>query len=231
MAEVAASIIAISTFGVKLTLTLYDLGSTVSSARQQTDQIAKHVTLYSNVLELLAERLEADAPNISEAAIDLVEELYDQSDELFGRIRALLPRKNGRDDLRLLQKIAWTFKKTKVDLLVGELEYLKSTVQLLVTVIFTGKRIRTYRSVAVPELCLFFSHKVTEDAEGKWVRGNATWLVMQWSSSASKLKQPSLSTLKPPISCLRFNRPMTSLMLWLLKLTPARTMTISRPST
>jgi hypothetical protein len=43
MAEVGvvASIIGISTFGVKLTLTLYDFGSTASSAREQTDRIAR----------------------------------------------------------------------------------------------------------------------------------------------------------------------------------------------
>jgi hypothetical protein len=142
MAELAASIIGISSFGVKLTLTLYDFGATTASAKRQTDYIAKHVTLYSNVLELLAERLEADAPMISEAAMDVAEELYDQSDELFSRIRKLLPRK---DDLNFFQKIAWNFKKPKVDLLVGELEYLKSTVQLLVTVIFAGKKIQSYR--------------------------------------------------------------------------------------
>ena len=149
MAEVAASIIGISTFGIKLTLTLYEFGSTASSAKQQTDHIARNVTLYSNVLELLAERLEADAPIISEAAFDLVEELYDQSDELFSRIRSLLPRKEGRDEISFLQKIAWNFKKTKVDVLVGELDRLKATVQLLVTVIFAGKRIQSYRSVVV----------------------------------------------------------------------------------
>ena len=135
--------------GIKLTLTLYDFGCTTSFAKQQTDHIAKHVTLYSNVLELLAERLEADAPIISEAAIDLVEELYEQSEELFDRIRALLPRKDGRDEISFRSKIAWNFKKTRVDLLVGELEYLKSTVQLLVTVIFTGRRIQSYRSVVI----------------------------------------------------------------------------------
>ena len=143
MAEVAASIIGISTFGIKLTLTLYEFGSTTSSAKQQADHIARHVTLYSNVLELLAERLEADAPIISEAAFDLAEELYDQSDELFGRIRSLLPRKDGRDEVSFLQKIAWNFKKTKVDVLVGELDRLKATV------IFAGKRIQSYQSVVV----------------------------------------------------------------------------------
>jgi hypothetical protein len=153
MAEIVASIIGISTFGVKLTLRLYEFGSTTSSAKQETDRIAKHVTLYSNVLEILAERLEADAPLISEAAIDLAEELYDQSDELFRRIKALLPRKDAQDKMPFLQKVAWNFRKTKVDMLIGELQYLKSTVHLLVTVIFTGKRVRAYRYVQMLSQC------------------------------------------------------------------------------
>ena len=145
MAEIAASIIGISSFGVRLTLELYNFGATTASAKQQTDRIAKHVTLYSNVLELLAERVKEDAPMISEVAIDLVEELYDQSEEIFERIRALLPRGDPGDELSFMQKIKWNFKKPKVDLLVGELEYLKGTVQLLVTVIYTGKTFRSYK--------------------------------------------------------------------------------------
>ena len=103
MAEVAASIFGICTFGVQLTSTLYEFGCTASAAQQQTDRIAKHVTLYSSVLEVLADRLNEEEPIISAAAIDLVE-LYDQSYELFNKIRKTLPSKRGgRDDLSLAQ--------------------------------------------------------------------------------------------------------------------------------
>ena len=86
---------------------------------------------------------------MTEAAINTVEELYESSEELFTRIRKLLPRKNEQDELGFLQRIAWNFKKTKADLLGAELERLKSIVQLLVAVIFTGKKIRSYRSVFI----------------------------------------------------------------------------------
>jgi hypothetical protein len=145
MAEIAASIIGISSFSIKLTLTLYEFSSTTASARQETERIAKHLSLYSNVLELLAERLELDAPIISEGAIGLCEELYDQSEQVFKQAKALIPRKDPRDDLGFMQKITWNFKKAKVDRLVRELECLKNTANLLVTVIFTGKRIRSYQ--------------------------------------------------------------------------------------
>ena len=59
----------------------------------------------------------------STKAVALAEKLYDHSYDLFNRIRDLVPRRhrNG-DQISFLQRIAWNFKKTKVDVLVGELE-------------------------------------------------------------------------------------------------------------
>jgi hypothetical protein len=135
MAEVGivASLVGISSFGIKLTTTLYDFGSTVSSAREQTDYIARHITLYSDVLEILAERIDDDEPIHSRKALDLVYDIYDQSCDLFDKIRNLLP--DWTDKLSFIQKIKWNFRKTKVDLLVSEIEYMKSTVNLLVSVL------------------------------------------------------------------------------------------------
>ncbi|KAF7511438.1 hypothetical protein GJ744_004627 [Endocarpon pusillum] len=143
MAELAAGVIGISTFGIQLTRTLYEFGSTASSAKEQTDYIARHVTLYASVLDLLSERIDEEDPILSSKAYDLVEELGDQSYNLFHKIEKLLPVR-GKDDLTFFEKIKWNFKKSKVELLVGELDYLKSTVHLLVSVIFAGKRIRSY---------------------------------------------------------------------------------------
>jgi hypothetical protein len=145
MAEVgiAASIIGIASFGVKLTLTLYDFGSTGSSARKETGRIARNVTLFSNVLELLGERLDDDKPVHSEAALDFAEELSEDSKDFFQRIENLLPeRRRDQDKLSFLQKIAWNFKKTKVDALIVELEQLKSSVNLLVQVLYAGLKTR-----------------------------------------------------------------------------------------
>ena len=59
MAEfaVAAAILQAAGAGIKLSWTLYDFGSTVSSAREHTDSIAQNVTLYSGVLKTLDRRL------------------------------------------------------------------------------------------------------------------------------------------------------------------------------
>jgi hypothetical protein len=78
----------------------------------------------------------------------LAEKLHDHSYDLFDRIRDLIPDgRRTRDQISFLQKIAWNFKKTKVDLLVGELENLKSTVQLLVQVLCAARQIHAYQFV------------------------------------------------------------------------------------
>ena len=148
MAElgIAASIIQIADIGVKLTKRLYEFRSNAASACEQTDFIARNVTQYAQVLELLGERLDDDQPIHSKKALNLAEELYEQSYDLFDRIKSLLPNRGRfKDQLSFLQKIAWNFKKSKVELLVAEVEYLKSTVQLPVQVLYTGRKIRSYK--------------------------------------------------------------------------------------
>lgn len=148
MAEAAAvaSIVGIASFGIQLTQTLYNFGSNVSSAREQTAYIARHVDLYANVLDVLTERIDDEEPILSSAAFDLIDELHYQSTELFDQIKQSLPiPRNGTDEISFLQKVKWNFQKSNVALLVGELDYLRSTVHLLATVIFTGRKIRSHK--------------------------------------------------------------------------------------
>jgi hypothetical protein len=151
MAEAAAvaTVVGIASFGIQLTKILYDFGSTVSGAREETSYIARHVDLYANVLDILTERIDDEEPILTDAALDLIEELHFQSNELFAKIQDLLPgAKASNDDVSFLERVKWNFRKSKVALLVGELDYLRSTVHLLVTIVFTGRKIQ--RSKCVP---------------------------------------------------------------------------------
>ena len=143
MAEVVgltASLIGIASLGVSLTRALYDFGTTASHAREEIDYISNNVSDYADVLELLVEQLEHDRPIHSKKAVRLAERLYDRSHQLFSRIRNLIPdRRRTRDHIGFLERISWNFKKTRVDHLVGELESLKRTVQLLVQVLCTAR--------------------------------------------------------------------------------------------
>ncbi len=90
MAEIAASLIGIVTFSVQVTKGLYEFGTTAASAKQQSDYVARHISLYSNVLDMLIERLQEEAAAgteiISPKAIHLAEQLHSQSFDLFTQI-------------------------------------------------------------------------------------------------------------------------------------------------
>ena len=141
MAElgIAASLVGVTSAAISLTKTLYEFGATASSAKDHVDRIAKNVSFYGDVLELLIEQFEDDRPIHSRKASKLIEKIHDHSHDLFDHIRGLIPR----DRMTFVQKLAWNFKKTKVDLLVGELENLKSTVNLIAQVLSTA-RLRHY---------------------------------------------------------------------------------------
>jgi hypothetical protein len=64
MAEVGliASLVSIAGAAVQLTRTLCAFGSTTSAAREHVDHIAKNVSFYSGVLELLVEQFGNDRP-------------------------------------------------------------------------------------------------------------------------------------------------------------------------
>jgi hypothetical protein len=147
---VVSSLISVSGAAIQLTKTLYDFGSTTAAAREQVDYIGKNVSFYSDVLELLVEQLESDRPVHSKKAISLAERVFDHSYDLFDRIEDLIPdRRRTRDQFTFLQRVAWNFKKTQVNLLVGEIEHLKSTVQLLVQVLCAARQIHASRFAAL----------------------------------------------------------------------------------
>lgn len=77
MAEVAASVVGMASFGIELVNTLYKFGCYVSSAREQSARIGDHVDDYVTILEILAGLLEDEAALISDKASAMVHELCD----------------------------------------------------------------------------------------------------------------------------------------------------------
>ena len=141
-----ASIVGITSFAVRLTQKLYEVGATTATARQQINRLSRNIGLYRTVLELLADELSYNEPIYSQKALDFAALLRDDSNEFFQTVERLLPVRRGEhNDISVLNKITGSFKKSKVDSIVIELDRLKATVQLFVGVLALGHEYKAYR--------------------------------------------------------------------------------------
>ena len=141
-----ASIVGITSFAVQLTQKLYEVGATTATARQQITRLSRNIGLYRNVLELLADELSDNEPIYSQKALDFAALLRNDSEDFFQNIERLLPVRRGEhNDISILNKITWSFKKSKVDLIIVELDRLKATVQLFVGVLALGHEYKAYK--------------------------------------------------------------------------------------
>ncbi|KAK5100092.1 hypothetical protein LTR70_003282 [Exophiala xenobiotica] len=141
MAEVAASIIGLVTFGVQISKKLYDASNCITSVRKEMNDVANSIKLYSGVLDCLAERLDSDHPVHSQKALSMAEELCYESRIFFRDIDSLLPFQDRSSKQGLYswkERVKWCFRKKQVTELVARLEGLKNTVSVLATVLFAG---------------------------------------------------------------------------------------------
>jgi hypothetical protein len=76
--------------------------------------------------------LRINNPDHPAETLDVAQALQEQSYHLFTKIRELLPWAEGdRDGFSFMQMLMWNFRKSPVDYLVEQLEYLMSTTDLL----------------------------------------------------------------------------------------------------
>ena len=147
MAEIgiAASIVGISEFALVLSKNLYKFGCKALAAREQTERVARNLSHYAQVISLLGDRLDEDEPIHSKKGLLLAIDLCDESYGLLEKVEKLLPNRDDGGDLTWTARLAWAFKKSRIDILIGEIEYMKTTVNLLVQVLYAGKKVRSYR--------------------------------------------------------------------------------------
>lgn len=169
MAEAIASIVGITHFGGELAHALYKLGVNIASARRQINK-SERMTDYTTILDILEAILEGGEHCLSNKAEQTIKKHCDRSWDLFYEIEDLLPRQKhgwGKDELGWVDKIKWNFRKSRVELLVGELEYVKSDVLILMTQML-GQKIRSYRKGKQK------SSKPQQDKEDEDVRRQTT---------------------------------------------------------
>jgi hypothetical protein len=152
MAEISAvaSIIGVAGAGARLSLLLYEFASTVAPARGEIISVGHDISLSSAVLKQVASVLDNQkAARFSTTALGTTLEIVERClvifQEIDSDVRGLM--KERADDkissvtLNFIAKVKWTFKRSEVRLLQGTLDSMKTTLQLMLTMLDISERI------------------------------------------------------------------------------------------
>ena len=154
MAEVGiiASALQIADIGVRLSLRLYTFGETVASADKSIITISENISLTSTVLKELGQTLDKDQTSriCSSNAVKTADSIVKQCRSIFQEMDHVLVKKfantkSSEKDRRInaaqtLERLKWPFIKGRIDLLMSNLEKLKSTLVLMLNVIALAKQ-------------------------------------------------------------------------------------------
>ena len=134
-----SAVAGVATAGVQLSKCLYDLYSTVTTGRQEIEDVANNVSLLAMVLEeldgVLCEDQLSFRPQLRKAADSIVLRCASTFDE----IRKYTGADLGVKGKRFHEKVAWYFKRERVKPLRCSLESLKSTLSILLHVVQLAK--------------------------------------------------------------------------------------------
>lgn len=137
---VVASFVGTSSFALELTKLLFEFGDAVTLLREETHKIARNISNYSNVLDLLQESLQAETPLYTQRAFELANSLSIQSQTILQEIKDLVPGSLSWAGSKFGNKTHRAFRETRVNALIGEVEHLKSTLNLLLQVVTMARQ-------------------------------------------------------------------------------------------
>lgn len=149
MAELGAvsAIIALVGAGTKVSIALFDLASAVGAAGKELQYIATEVSLFCSVLKELQSTLEdADSYSLTPAAISLARRIADECQavisEIEGTVNSLRKAQGPSDfpSVDWIDKVKWTFKRSKIQVQRQTLESCKSTLHLFLATTKWGRR-------------------------------------------------------------------------------------------
>ena len=154
MAElgIIASVVQLADVGVRLSLRLYTIGETVASADDSIISISKNVSLTSSVLKELGQCLEKDQETriTSENAFQTADRVVQECLEVFNSIDRTLTKSISRLGLEdgakkfkavaALERLKWPFLQPEMQLLLSNLERLKSTLLLMLNVLIYARQ-------------------------------------------------------------------------------------------
>lgn len=139
--------------GFRLSLALNAVGTESAFRHEMASNdieiqiIAKKISDFSLMLKQVGRIVEDHRTIASDAAIDTVTEIKDQSERDFDEIKGMIQMVQKRDEeghfrgIQVAQRVTWSFKKRKMQYLLGQLEYLKDSLAIMLQTLQLGKEI------------------------------------------------------------------------------------------
>ncbi|KAF7188185.1 hypothetical protein HII31_10470 [Pseudocercospora fuligena] len=151
MAEVfgtVASILQVAEVGFSLATTLYSYAASVKGAEKEIKKIARDVRLTSKVLTRTHEQLKADrnAQLATDEALQDLEDVLDGCKEAFQEVdevlnKSLKPGAGGKPSISTFDKFRWPLRTNRLEVLRANLEKLKTTLLLMLSVLAYGSKV------------------------------------------------------------------------------------------
>jgi hypothetical protein len=144
----ASGILGVAEVGFSLASTLYKYASSVKSAEKELKAIAKDVELTSKVLKQTHEQIQKDqdAKLCTNEAIDLTSDVLQGCRDAFQEVDDELNRSikvdgGGQSTVSMTSRFKFPLKSNKMELLRANLDKLKTTLLLMLSVLAYGRKI------------------------------------------------------------------------------------------
>lgn len=158
MAELGAvaSLIGIIGAGAKLSLLLFDFGSSIGSAGSQVRSIGTEISLFCAVLKQLERTLaKAKDRRYSISAIETTHEILEQCQVVFNELQTIFDSlkksklSSGETSMDLLGRLKWVMKRDQVRMHRATLESCKITLHIMLTTLEFADRVSARRYTAL----------------------------------------------------------------------------------
>ena len=145
--------------GFRLSLVLNAVKMKMGSADTEIIKISKSISDFSLMLKQVGKAMEEGEVIASPLAIDTVFDIQEHSERVFDEIKSMTELAQVRDkdghltEIGIGQKVTWCFKKQKVPYLLGQLDYLKLNLAIMLQILQLGKTLGSTRYAA-----FFYGH-------------------------------------------------------------------------
>ena len=139
------AVIATAGAGFRLSLVLNAVKMKMQNADTEIQNISRGLSDYSLMLKQVAKQMDEGGVSPTPLAIDTVFDIKEHSEHIFEEIKGMTELAQVRDEkgnlteIGIGQKVVWSFKQQKVPYLLGQLDYLKTNLSIMLQVLQLAK--------------------------------------------------------------------------------------------